>query len=274
MREPLGNRRQRPRARIALRAQCTYWSAEHPDRRTVEATLRDLSLTGARLAVPEPMAVGTSIELRFKTKLVGGRVATLGTVTSSGRELDQARVNVQFDAPLSQLEDFIEGVLLEEAMRTGGPLLGPVPEREAAEAPARAPRLSIALPVDCAIRTPDGSTATRRAVILSLSEAGARLCLLGSVERGAVVEFSFRLGLVSKRHDVRGSVQWSRRRGDIHEIGVALAQPVPAVAELIARGRASLDQPPPNDGGILSLLRDAAELGSWPPRGGSGPGRF
>ncbi len=240
----------------------------------MEATLRDLSLTGARLDVPEPLAVGSTIELRFKTKLIGGLVATQGTVTASGREFDRARVNVQFAAPLSQLEDFIEDAVLDEAGRDGGPLLGPVPEHVAEDAPARAPRLSVALPVACSVRAADGASTTRKAIVLSLSEGGARLCLLEPVPRGAAVEFSFRLGIVGKKHHVHGTVQWSRRRGDIHEIGVSLAEPVPAVTELIARRRTSLEQPTPNDHGLLSLLRDAADPGSWPPRGGNEPRRY
>ena len=98
----------------------------------------------------------------------------------------------------------------------------------------RYPRLQVSAKVEGRWRSPTGEEHDLKALLLWISEGGAQLRSVDPIPGNAILRFTIKLGTF-QRFQPTGRVRWWRRIGEVREIGIEFAEPIPKLGEYVKR---------------------------------------
>lgn len=108
----------------------------------------------------------------------------------------------------------------------------------------RYPRLATTIKLEGHWWDLDGGRRKLTALMTMVSEGGVQLRSADPVPANARVEFALKLGTLRK-FDVRGTVRWWRRAGEVRDLGVEFEEPLRRLGAFVekelARGAQSAD---------------------------------
>ena len=98
----------------------------------------------------------------------------------------------------------------------------------------RWPRLAVSVKVSGRWRARTGAEQDLEALLLWVSAGGAQLRCSAPVPANATVRFTLRLGRF-QRFEPTGRVRWWRRIGEVRDLGVEFAEPIPRIGEYVRK---------------------------------------